>query len=257
MRYILASVLIAALHSTGLAQTSTFSFVGRSWPIGLSNSYSFANGTIGFTVAPTNQSSPLALYNGVQTPNIFQGTFGGSAVSTSVLALALDDNGNNAGATNVINFNYPGGVKNVSFTMFGIDAGTGFNDKITVTIKRNGIQLSNSLITITAFNPSFVSAAGNIATGIAGPVPDTGAGSGNANATFQINASTIIDEIDLLWNGGSNKTYHTVFFSDISFAAVPEPTTWALIGISTLGAGAFMWRKKRNAFKAENTELKV
>lgn len=40
-------------------------------------------------------------------------------------------------------------------------------------------------------------------------------------------------------------------------AAVPEPTTWALIGIGTIGAGAYAWRKKRLATKAGMAKLKV
>jgi hypothetical protein len=42
----------------------------------------------------------------------------------------------------------------------------------------------------------------------------------------------------------------------ISLTAVPEPTTWALIGAATLVTGAYAWRKKRLARKNAETRLR-
>ncbi len=44
--------------------------------------------------------------------------------------------------------------------------------------------------------------------------------------------------------------------TQFSFAAVPEPTTWALIGIVTLGTGAYTWKKRRQAIKKSFGRLK-
>ena len=41
-----------------------------------------------------------------------------------------------------------------------------------------------------------------------------------------------------------------------SFAAVPEPTTWALIGVVTLGTGAYTWKKRRQAIKNRFAKVK-
>jgi PEP-CTERM motif len=45
--------------------------------------------------------------------------------------------------------------------------------------------------------------------------------------------------------------------TQFSFAAVPEPTTWVLIGVGTLGTGAYTWRKRRLAIKAGMAKLKT
>lgn len=39
--------------------------------------------------------------------------------------------------------------------------------------------------------------------------------------------------------------------------AVPEPTTWALIGVGAVGAGVYAWRKKRLANKLVMAEIEV
>ena len=47
------------------------------------------------------------------------------------------------------------------------------------------------------------------------------------------------------------------FGPDLLLTAVPEPTTWALIGIGLIGSGAYAWRKKRLAIKAGMAKLTV
>lgn len=47
------------------------------------------------------------------------------------------------------------------------------------------------------------------------------------------------------------------FGPTFQIAAVPEPTTWALIGVGAFGAGAYAWRKKRLAIEAGMAKLKV
>jgi T5SS/PEP-CTERM-associated repeat protein len=45
-----------------------------------------------------------------------------------------------------------------------------------------------------------------------------------------------------LWN----ITYQGGTGNDVMLTAVPEPTTWALLGLTTLGAGAYYWRRRRH-----------
>lgn len=47
------------------------------------------------------------------------------------------------------------------------------------------------------------------------------------------------------------------FGPTFEFTAVPEPTTWALIGVGAIGASVYAWRKKRLATKAGMAKLKV
>jgi hypothetical protein len=47
-------------------------------------------------------------------------------------------------------------------------------------------------------------------------------------------------------NGDNTYVYDDLFFVG---AAVPEPTTWALIGAVTLGTGVYTWKKRRQAIK--------
>lgn len=60
---------------------------------------------------------------------------------------------------------------------------------------------------------------------------------------------TTWDQVD-----GTNTTNDLSY--QLTFAAVPEPTTWALIGVGTIGTGAYAWRKRRLAIKAGMAKLK-
>ena len=60
------------------------------------------------------------------------------------------------------------------------------------------------------------------------------------------------------WSDPSAYGGQASFYSSftLAFAAVPEPTTWALIGVGTLGTGVYAWRKKRLAVRAGMAKLK-
>jgi len=81
--------------------------------------------------------------------------------------------------------------------------------------------------------------------------------------TTQFNADSSDGSIGRVWNTDVNSATGTIntsgngLVTQFTFAAVPEPTTWALIGVGTFGAGAFAWRKKRLATKAGMAKLTV
>lgn len=245
--------------SANAQAVQVFSFSGRNWPNNtLSNSYAFAGGNVGFAVTGSSNNALNALndYNnsGIETPDIFVGTFGGLA-SNSTLILAMDQANTTRFVTNTITFSHTNGVRNVSFTMFDIDEGS-YQDQITVTAWRNNVQLASSLVTISANNSTYTSGFGtNVARGINGGVSDTGANSGLANVTFQVDALTFIDRIDIRYGNGptadSNPGQQWVMLSDISFVlAVPEPSTmFLLLGTPALAGSAWYLKNRKKIEK--------
>ncbi|HQR08302.1 MAG TPA: PEP-CTERM sorting domain-containing protein [Gemmatales bacterium] len=114
-------------------------------------------------------------------------------------------------------------------------------------------------------------AASNLATGVNNPATLTNPGFGifstglnaiggstvqasfgNGDAAIVLNASGTS-----YFNGFLDGTLTTgsdgvnLYTNEITglFAAVPEPTTWAMIGVVTFGTGAFAWNKRRKATK--------
>lgn len=81
--------------------------------------------------------------------------------------------------------------------------------------------------------------------------------------TTQFDATTSDTSVGRVWNNDVNSSTGTLnsngngLVTQFTFAAVPEPTTWALIAVGTIGAGLYAWRKKRLATKAGMTKLTV
>lgn len=79
----------------------------------------------------------------------------------------------------------------------------------------------------------------------------------NSQGFFGIVSDTPIDSVTIstLEFGGF---VDTEGFDNVrvALAAVPEPTTWAMIGMVTLGTGAMTWRKRRQAMKNRFAKIK-
>ncbi|HQR09545.1 MAG TPA: PEP-CTERM sorting domain-containing protein [Gemmatales bacterium] len=78
-----------------------------------------------------------------------------------------------------------------------------------------------------------------------------------AGSTTQFDAVFVNgDSVSRVSTFNTSVNSSTADFSDtlglvtqFSFAAVPEPTTWALIGVCTVGTGAFTWNRRRKNIK--------
>lgn len=55
--------------------------------------------------------------------------------------------------------------------------------------------------------------------------------------------------------GGAND--QTAQFDNVTFAAIPEPTTWALIGLGTVALGGGVWRLRRKKAAILNSEVEI
>ena len=64
-----------------------------------------------------------------------------------------------------------------------------------------------------------------------------------------ITSDTAFDVIDQPWAG-------LLLANAAGIVAVPEPTTWALIGLCSLGSGAYVWNKRRKNNKMRFARLK-
>lgn len=270
MKFLLSCLLLltAGIGHSFAQPIVVFSFAGRNWsPNGtLNESFSgVGGGTISFNV--TGSTGSMIDFNGDPTPDIFTGTFGGLGVNNSALVLAMNQGSNANTVTTSITFSHTNGVRNVNFTIFDIDrgntGGSNYQDQITVRAYRFGNLLSSSLVSVPTHGTSNT-VAGNVVTGDLS-VNDTGTGSGLGNATFQIESSTVIDRIDIIYGNGplapSNPTQQWIMLSDITFTvAIPEPSTWFLLIGTPLCLGSVWYlrnRKKLETVPQPNAELPV
>jgi Domain of unknown function (DUF4347)/Cadherin-like/Bacterial Ig domain len=120
-------------------------------------------------------------------------------------------------STITIDFAHPGGVSNVSFTIFDIDRGGGpnFIDEIQAGF------IASGAVTLSIVNgPSnIVLVGGDTVQGTAGS-PSNGTNSGNANATFTFSGSGIT-QISLNYRNAGGATGQSITLHDISFDPTP------------------------------------
>ncbi len=258
--FILVVLYLTALTPAVLGQPiNTFSFSGRTWtPAGsLTQTYNAIGGGNNITFNVVGDTSFLNSYTAV-TPGIFTDTFGGLGVNNSVLALAMDQPNQTNSVTNRITFSSSFGVRNLSFRIFDIDQGS-YQDQITVTAWRNGIQLSNTVVSVTANGNRTTVFGTNVVRGTNTGANDTGNGSERGDATFQISPLIVVDRIDINYGNGTlndsggtitNPGQQWTFLSDITFTAVPEPSTiFLLVGTPALLGSAWYFRNRKKLEK--------
>jgi hypothetical protein len=163
-------------------------------------------GSNNFTLLLTNEATVTQTATNLTsvTPQVFGGTFGGQFSSVYTTWTNYSD-------TNVWTFGLfmrvPGANPNVTFTV------ELFNDSLSQII--NAYQGSTESATAAStFIPVLISS--------------------NGTGDF-----STVGGLQLTWNGGGS--------GDVvidSVAVVPEPTTWALLGVASLVFGLFAWRRR-------------
>ena len=176
----------------------------------------------------TGQLQPSFTPPNPQTPAITQTFQGGFGAVQNSLELRVDYSNTAQALTITIDFSaaYAQGVTNVSLSLFDIDSGT-YQDQI-----RNITALSIDGVTQIAPTISGVGASVSL-TGIGlnqtldgiATVPDTGAGSGDGNATITFNAA--IQSLTFTYGSGpsapSDPTTQKIGIYNLIYSVVPIP----------------------------------
>jgi hypothetical protein len=179
-----------------------------------------------------------------QTPAITRAFDGGLTPGENTLELAIDlpNNGNANFVTITITFSattYVNGVDNVSFALFDIDAanvsGSTYQDRV---FNISATTTSGGTVAPTISNlGSAVTDTAGVLTGNAS-VLDTGAGSGDGNATISFSGNAI-RSITFSYGSGmlyANPTYQHIGLYDVTFTPVPEVNPAIAAAFSCLAA---------------------
>jgi len=183
------------------------------WPAATTGSNSYAVGGANVTVTVTDPAGRLN--NGSPDDDALVDLGGLGAIQQG---LYVSSTGFNPGesSTITIGFAHPGGVSNVSFTIFDIDRGGGpnFIDEVQASFTASGA------VTLAIANgPNTVVIGGDTVQGTA-QTPSNGANSGDANATFTFTGSGIT-QISLNYRNFGGATGQSITLHDISFDPTP------------------------------------
>jgi len=242
---------------TGSASAVLVDWSALSWPAGsLSNSYDVDPSNPGSDVTvtisgDTGQLQPSLVSPNPQTPAITRAFDGGLGTSPHTLELALDLTSNTQSVTFTLDFSalYVAGVKNVSFTIFDIDAnnvsGSTYQDvvKSIFATSTTGAQIAPTITNV----GSNVSLTGTgltqLLTGQA-TTADLGAGSGAGNATISFN-TTDIRSITFTYGSSTafaDPTYQHIGIYNVDYEVVPEP---GALGACLVVVGLAVFRPRR------------
>jgi len=245
------SCAVFAISSTASAVVVDWSTI--TWPNGsLTNSYDVDAGSAGNDVTitvggDTGQLQPSLVSPNPPTPAITQAFQGGLTTIPKALELALNLANTTQAVTVTVTFssNYTLGVNDISFQLFDIDyanAGSSNNyQDLIKSITATSILGTTIAPTITGVGPNTTltgTGATQVLTGAASTV-DTGAGSGNANATITYSSAVGIRSFTFTYGSTTaflDPTYQHVGIYNIDYSVVPEidPSWFSFIACALL-----------------------
>ena len=196
--------------------TSIFRWGAITWPRGsLTNSYPLGNlGTIGFSITNEGTWVPEGRYGGA-VPGTSATMTGG--YSDGGRSLIFHVNRANRTQRSVVTVALPQVITGAQFEVFDIDAGGGFEDRITVYGLRAGTRVSAVLT-----NGSVNAVSGDSVTATGGSSSDT-EGLGNAIVTFADPIDTIVMEYGNGPNAPADPTNQGIGLHDFAFCDPPRP----------------------------------
>lgn len=216
---------------------------------------SYASGSE-ITVSVTNNNSNLSWYSSGSTtyPRISNSP----VTNDTVLQLYANKNNTTGGITTKIFFNYSTGVKNVSFTLYDVDAsGTQFVDLISNIY---AVTVTGQIVAATAITTSTdntLSGTGTNSTVKGTANSDPGTSDGNVTITF--NTTEAIRYVTFTW---SNLTYsgaQAIGVGNITYTIAPEVGVGQaslIVCLFALAAGALAkWRRRSRPNAAPPSEL--
>ncbi|CAA9213157.1 MAG: hypothetical protein AVDCRST_MAG42-209 [uncultured Chthoniobacterales bacterium] len=258
----LRRLLVTAVLSVFVAQAAdavVLDWDTATWtPGSLSQSYD---------LDPTNPGNDITLtiggntsflrpdYNApnAQTPALSTTLHGGLTPAQNTLLLATDFSVNTDALTITIAFsaNYTQGVTNVSFSIFDLDSGAGFQDQLRSI---RGVGVDGSTVTASYVGGPAVTTTGSFVVNGAGLSPDSGAGSNAGN--LQISFSQPIRSMSFVFGNGASITdpvYQTIGIHDINFTPVPEVNPALAAAAGCVLVGWFRQRRRRSRASDRST----
>src|SRR3954463_7100295 len=209
----------------------------QTWTAGAaSGSYSLAGGTVTVTLTLRNADGSLAAGNPFTAgypadgQALLDGDLAQNNLQVNLKAAAFANSGQYVDVT--LSFSQPGGVSNVSFSLFDIDTGVagggagGAVDKITVSATNSdGTVAPASVKTdprVAAGSQTWTSTSSPAGTVITGnnPVANTGAGAENGTAIVAFNQSGIT-QVSIKYQNVNLAFAQAIGLHDVSFDAPP------------------------------------
>lgn len=258
--------LVASLVGASPCAALTLDWDVLSWPAPGPFCPFFCNPTLGQTYDVDGENVTVAIDDPGDAINTGTGPLGAprSPVLSAFLNatgsggqdnLFIKTDGNAAGISITFDFAHVGGVHDLSFSIFDVDAGPpgSYADRITVVLEIGGVPAPATPIVTTGSASTWD---GTSVTGIAGSAaPETGAGSEAGSVHFDFGTAMLTSFTIYYENLNAAPADQWIGIGDIDFEIAPEPGSGALvaIGLGLLGA----WRRRVRAAGASQRRAGV